>query len=174
MTTRLRVAEIGGGVGVVDATRETGLVGAVRPHVVAALTHHNRGARVLTSAAPPRRRQWRRRACGARLAAGQYASSGDVGVLEELKCYKSVVVARLGVVQDVGELLQVARTEKVRYVRHRLGGSHARSLGWFDGRAGPSGDDDARAPEPITAGAPPAQPRASSSHGRQTSTRDPM
>eukprot|EP00966_Prymnesium_polylepis_P253339 5855347-Prymnesium_polylepis.1 len=105
---RLRVAQVGARIRVEDALRQVRLVIAVGPYVLAALAHHDRRPRVL--------------------AARQDFARRDVGVLEQLECNKLVVAGRLRVVEDVGELLEVARPEQVGDVNHRLRGQQPQRL----------------------------------------------
>mmetsp|Transcript_66390 Transcript_66390/g.198308 ORF Transcript_66390/g.198308 Transcript_66390/m.198308 type:complete len:237 (-) Transcript_66390:192-902(-) len=104
----LRVAQVGARIRVEDALRQVRLVIAVGPYVLAALAHHDRRPRVL--------------------AARQDFARRDVGVLEQLECNKLVVAGRLRVVEDVGELLEVARPEQVGDVNHRLRGQQPQRL----------------------------------------------
>ncbi len=97
----LRVAQVGVGVGPVDALGERGLVVAVGEHVVAPMADHDGGAGVL--------------------APGQDHAGGDVGVLQQLERDEAVVVRRLGVVEDRRQLFQVRRAQQVGDVVHRLG-----------------------------------------------------
>ena len=59
--------------------------------VLAALAHDDRSAGVL--------------------AHGQYAASGDVGVLQQVECHEAVVWAGFGIVEDARELGEVGRPE---------------------------------------------------------------
>ena len=105
----LGVSKVSLHVGVVDAAREHLLVVAVGPHALALLSHDDGGAGIL--------------------APGEDHPGGDVGVLEKLEGDETVVAGRLGVLEDVGELLQVARAEEMRDVRHALLRDEAERLG---------------------------------------------
>ena len=83
----LRIAQVAAQIGIARAFRERGLVVAVGDDVAALLAHDDRGAGVL--------------------AHRQHAAGGDVGVLQEVKGDELVVVARLLVVEDRAELLQM-------------------------------------------------------------------
>jgi hypothetical protein len=76
---------------------------------VTALAHDDGGARVL--------------------ARGQNHARRDVRILQELKGDKAVVISSLGVLKDVGQLLEVAGTEKVTNLEHGLLGKKTESLG---------------------------------------------
>ena len=115
----LRVAQVEPGVGVVDTAADRLLVAAGGEHVLAALAHDDRGAGVL--------------------AHRQDAARGDVRVLEQVERDELVVVARLGVVEDVRELLQVRRAQVVRDVVHRGLGEQLAAP-----RARPAGSDARR------------------------------
>ena len=56
------------------------------------------------------------------LAHRQHAAGGDGRVLQQVERDEAVVVAGLGVVEDVAQLLQVARPQEVGDVAHRLAG----------------------------------------------------
>jgi hypothetical protein len=105
----LGVSKVSLDVGVVDAAREHLLVVALGPHALALFAHDDGGAGVL--------------------APGEDHPGGDVGVLEKLEGDETVVAGRLGVLEDVGELLQVARAEEMRDVRHALLRDEAERLG---------------------------------------------
>ena len=107
----LAVAEVALGVGVVDATSSRGLIMAVRPDAAALLAHDDRGSCVL--------------------AAGQHLPGCDVGVLEQLQGNKAVVGGRLVVLEDVGELLQVACERKRRSSTSYLGCSTVKNPNWW-------------------------------------------
>jgi hypothetical protein len=89
----LRIAEVLLEVGVPHALGDGGLVLAVGEDEAALLAHHDRRPGVL--------------------AHGQHAARGDVGVLQKVVGHELVVRGRLGVVEDGGELLQVARAQQV-------------------------------------------------------------
>ncbi len=99
----LRVAQVGLGVGVEDAARERRLV-------VAALVQTRWPFLPMTIAVPV---SWQRR---------QHHAGRDVGVLQHVERDEAVVRRRLGVVEDVAQLRQVAGAEQVRDVADRLGG----------------------------------------------------
>ena len=105
---KLRVTQVLLLVGVADAVRERGLVGAVRPDSSALLAHDDRRARVLTH--------------------GQDAAGRDVGVLEQVEGDETVVVGGVRIVEDRGELTQVAGTEQVVDVHERLLGKEPQTL----------------------------------------------
>ena len=95
----LRVAQVERCVRVVDALAQRDLVVARREHLLAALAHDDGGARVL--------------------AHGQHASRRDVGVLEQVEGDEAVVGARLGIVEDVAQLLEVPGSQQVLDVADR-------------------------------------------------------
>jgi hypothetical protein len=105
----LRVAQVVLRVGEIDALRERGLVTAAGPDLLAFFAHDDGGAGVL--------------------AKRQQARGGHVGVLEHRERHHAVVLARLGVIEDGGDLLQVLRPQEeidvveglVRQQRERLG-----------------------------------------------------
>ncbi len=96
----LGVAQVERGVGVVDAPGDGGLVAATGEHVLALLALDDGGAGVL--------------------AHREDAAGRDVGVLQQVEGHEAVVGRGLGVVEDVGELRQVAGAEQVRDVVHGL------------------------------------------------------
>ena len=81
------VAEVLLGVGLVDSAREGLGVVRVGPHLLALVAEDGGGAGVL--------------------AEGQDATGGDLGVAEESEGDVAVVVRRLGVLEDGGDLLKV-------------------------------------------------------------------
>ena len=85
------------------------LVVAVGPDEAALLAHHDRGAGVL--------------------AHRQHAARGDVGVLQKVVGDELVVRRRLRIVQDRGELLQVARPQQMVDVDEGLLGEAPQGLG---------------------------------------------
>jgi hypothetical protein len=89
----LRVAQVALQVGVPDPLRDRRLVVALRPDQAALLAHHDGGAGVL--------------------AHRQDAAGRDVGVLEEVVGDELVVRGRLRVVEDRGELPQMARAQEM-------------------------------------------------------------
>ncbi len=84
----LRIAQIAAQIGVAGAFAQGGLVVAVGEDVAALLAHDDRGAGVL--------------------AHRQDAAGGDVGVLQEIEGDELVIVARLLVVEDAAQLLEMA------------------------------------------------------------------
>jgi hypothetical protein len=105
----LRVAQVALLVGAVDAARErTGVVRAGEDPLPL-VPDDDGGASVLT--------------------AGQHAAGRDVRVLQQLERDEAVVVGRLGVAQDLGELLQVARAQQVRDVVHGVARQTLEPLG---------------------------------------------
>jgi hypothetical protein len=111
----LAVAQVRCEVGVVHAAGDGLLVtadtiGRGGEHELALLRLHDGGARVL--------------------AHRQHAAGGDVGVLQQVECYEAVVVAGLGVVEHVAQLLQVAGAQEVGDVAHRLLGDERECLGF--------------------------------------------
>ena len=94
----LRVAQVGGEVGVVDAPRDGLGIVTEGEHLLAFAANDHRGAGVL--------------------AHGQHTARGDVGVLEQLGGHEAVVVGGVGVFQDVAELLEVAGPQVVVDVVH--------------------------------------------------------
>lgn len=105
----LRVPEVLLHVRFVHASAQGGFVVSVGEHALAALAHDDGCARVL--------------------APGQDHARGDVCVFEELEGDEAIVVARLRVREDVGELLQVARAQEVRDVGHALPCDQGQRLG---------------------------------------------
>jgi len=105
----LGVAQVQLRVGVEHALAERKLVGALAEHLLAALAHDDRGARVL--------------------AHRQHAAGGDVGVLHQVEGHELVVRARLGILEDRAQLGQVGRTQVVRDVVHRGLGEELQRLG---------------------------------------------
>ena len=105
----LGVAQVQPGVGVVDPTAHGFLVAPGRQHVLTALAHDDR--------------------CPGVLAHGQDAARGDVRVLEQVERDELVVVARLRVIEDVRQLLEVRRAQVVRDVVHGGVGEQAQGLG---------------------------------------------
>lgn len=105
----LAVAQVEAGVRVVDAAGEGALVMALGEDVLPALAHDDRRARVLAHRQDPAR--------------------GDVRVLQQVEGDELVVVARLGVLEDLPQLSEVARAEVVRDVVHRGLGEQAQGLG---------------------------------------------
>ena len=85
------------------------LIVATCQHMLPALAHDDRRAGVL--------------------AHGQDAASGDVRVLEQVERDELVVVARLRVIEDVRQLLQVCRSQVVRDVVHGGVGEQSQGLG---------------------------------------------
>eukprot|EP01139_Manchomonas_bermudensis_P000432 Amastigsp_a429_239.p2 type:complete len:281 gc:universal Amastigsp_a429_239:971-1813(+) len=94
-----RVAQRGLGVRFVHPPRNRLLVTLVRPHILAFLADDVAVARVLA-----------RRELHAR---------GNVGVLEKLQGDKAVVLRRLGVLENVRELLKMRGAEQMRHVAER-------------------------------------------------------
>ena len=95
----LRVAQVALRVRVEHAARDVRLVLAVGHHAQPALAEADRRARVL--------------------AARQHHARRDVRVLEQLERDEPVVLARVGVVEDLAQLREVPRPQQVRDVRHR-------------------------------------------------------
>ena len=87
----LRIAQVATQIRVARALAQGGFVVAVADDVAAFLAHDDRGAGVL--------------------AHRQYAAGGDVGILEEIERDEFVVVAGFGVVEDIAQLLQMARPQ---------------------------------------------------------------
>ena len=98
----LRIAQVGARVSLVDAARQRRFVVAAGPHPLALLAEHDRRAGVLTR--------------------GQHHPGGDVGVLQHVESDEAVVRRRLGVVEDLAQLRQMAGTEEVRDVADGRGG----------------------------------------------------
>ena len=96
----LGVAEMRDAVGLIDAPGDRLLVAAAGEHVLPPLALDDGGPGVL--------------------AHRQHAAGGYAGVLEQVEGDETVVGRRLRIVEDVAELLQVAGTEQVRDVAHRL------------------------------------------------------
>jgi hypothetical protein len=105
----LRVAQVRGGVHLVDAARDRLLVAAAGEHVLPLLAHHDGGPGVLTG--------------------GQHAARRDVGVLEQLERDEPVVLRRLRILEDARQLRQVPRPQEVRDVPHRLARQQRERLG---------------------------------------------
>ena len=96
----LRVAQVVLGVSALNPRRKGRLVAAACPHAIALFTHHDGGPGVLT--------------------ARQDATRRDGCVLEQLTRHEAVVVARLRVLEDIGEASKVRRSKQMRDVPHRL------------------------------------------------------
>ena len=89
----LRIAQIALEIGVGDALAERRLVVAIGPDLAALLAHDDRGAGVL--------------------AHRQHAAGGDVGVLQQVVGDELVVRGRLGIVEDLRELGEMARAQQM-------------------------------------------------------------
>ena len=63
------------------------------------------------------------------LARRQDHARRDVGVLHQLEGDEAVVVRRLGILENLGELLEVARAEEMGDIPNRLGGQRDQRLG---------------------------------------------
>jgi hypothetical protein len=50
-----------------------------------------------------------------------FTGGGDRRVLQEVECDEAVVVGRFGIIEDLGELFEVAGAQVVRNVAHRFG-----------------------------------------------------
>mmetsp|Transcript_107968 Transcript_107968/g.287454 ORF Transcript_107968/g.287454 Transcript_107968/m.287454 type:complete len:685 (+) Transcript_107968:206-2260(+) len=96
----LGVPQVPLGVGLVDASGDVLLIPPVGEHMAATLGHHRRSPGVL--------------------ARGHDHPGGHAGVLQQLQGHEAVVRGRLGVLEDIGELLEVVRSEEVLYVDNRL------------------------------------------------------
>ena len=105
----LGVAEVEPGVGVVHALADRLAVVGAGEHALGLLAHHDRGAGVL--------------------AHRQHAAGGDVDVLEQVERDEAVVAGRLGVVDDLAQLGEVAGPQVVADVVHRLLGEPPDRLG---------------------------------------------
>ena len=90
------IAQIALGVGLVDAGGERRGVAAPGPHTLALLAHDDRGAGVL--------------------AHRQHPAGGDIGVLQQVVGDEPVVVRGFLVVEDGGELGEMARPQEMRDV----------------------------------------------------------
>ena len=108
----LAVAQVLLGIGAADARRDRRLVAALGKDLAAFLGDHDRGARVL--------------------AHRQHAAGGDIGVLQEIVGDEPVVRGRFRVVQDLGELGEVAGPQQVVDVDHRLLGERGQRRGLDD------------------------------------------
>ena len=93
----LRIAQIALQIRIARAFRERGLVIADGEHHAALLAHDDGRAGVL--------------------AHRQHAAGGDVGVLEEVVSDELVVIARLRIVEDLAQLLEMRRTQQMVDVR---------------------------------------------------------
>jgi len=82
--------------------------------------------------------------CTGVLAHREHAARGDVGVLEQVQGDELVVVAGLGVVEDLGDLGQVVTTEVVGDVVHRRLGEQTDGLGVHPQEGHPVGALDRR------------------------------
>jgi hypothetical protein len=89
----LRVAQVAAQVRVARAFGQRGLVVAVGDNVAALLAHDDRRPGVLTHR--------------------QHTAGGDIGVLQEIEGHELVIVARLLVIEDGAQLLQVPRPQIV-------------------------------------------------------------
>ena len=87
----LRIAQVTAQIRVARTFGERGLVVTIGDDAKTLLAHDDRGAGVL--------------------AHRQHAAGGDVGVLEEIKRHELVVVAGFLVFEDIGQLLQMARSQ---------------------------------------------------------------
>ena len=105
----LAVAQVARQVGVEHALGDRPLVAAAGEDELALLALDDRGAGVL--------------------AHRQHAAGGDRCVLEQVEGDEAVVVAGLRVVEDVAQLLQVARAQEVGDVAHRLARDQRQRLG---------------------------------------------
>ena len=105
----LGVAEVEPGVGVVHAPADRLAVVCAGEHALGLLAHHDRGAGVL--------------------AHRQHAAGGDVDVLEQVERDEAVVAGGLGVVDDLAQLGEVAGSQVVADVVHRLLGEPPDRLG---------------------------------------------
>ena len=117
---QLRIAQVALEVGVARAFGERRLVVAVGEHEAALLAHDDGGAGVL--------------------AHGQHAAGRDIGVLEKIVGHELVVVARLGIVEDRAQLLEMPgpqqminvaeggfgeRAQRLAFDHHELSAAHA-------------------------------------------------
>ena len=105
----LGVPQVRGLVRVVDPVGDRRLVAAPGEHELAFLALHDRGAGVL--------------------AHRQDTPGGDRCVLQQVESDEPVVVGGFGVVEDVAQLLEMARAQEVRDVVHCLGGEAADRFG---------------------------------------------
>ena len=121
----LRVAQVLLVVGALDAFGDGLLVTAVRHHEATLLAHDDRGAGIL--------------------AHRQDTACGDVGVFQKVEGDETVVRRRLGIVQDLGELVEMAGAQEMVDVDHRLLGQQAnrRAVDRQDLAAGKGLDADA-------------------------------
>ena len=107
----LRIAQVLFQVGVARAFGQRALVRTVGEHQAALLAHDDGGAGVL--------------------AHRQHAAGGDVGVLQEVVGDELVVGARLRVVEDVAQLLEVRRAQQVIDVGEGGLGQRAQGLAGY-------------------------------------------
>ncbi len=63
--------------------------------------------------------------CSGVLAHGQHPASCDSSVLQKIEGDESVVLARLGIVEDVAKLLKVAGAKEMSDLAHGFGGQGA-------------------------------------------------
>ena len=98
----LAVAQVRREVGLLDPGGDRRLVAAAGEHELALLALDDRGAGVL--------------------AHRQHAAGGDRGVLQQVEGDEPVVLAGLGIVEDLAQLGQVLGAQEVGDVVHRLGG----------------------------------------------------
>src|SRR6266508_1715146 len=108
----LRIAQVALEIGVARARGERGFVVAVGEDQAARLAHDDGGAGVL--------------------AHGQYAAGGDIGILEEIVGDELVVVARLRVLDDGAQLLEVPRAQQMVDIGERRLGEQAQRLALDD------------------------------------------
>ena len=94
----LRVAQVGFQIRLAHTRAQVRFVVRASEDVLALLAEDDRGAGVL--------------------ARRQYSTGGDVGVLQHLERDEAVVPRGFRIVDDVAELLEVARSEEVRDVAH--------------------------------------------------------
>ena len=96
----LRIAQVGLGVGAMDAPRQRLLLVAFHPHALALLAEHQRRAGIL--------------------AHRQHAARRDVGVLQQIQRDEPIVATRLRVVEDRAQGRQMPGTQQVRHIAERL------------------------------------------------------
>ncbi len=96
----MAVAQIGLGEGAADAGGERGRIAPAGPHPRPLLAHHDGGAGIL--------------------AHRQHLAGGDIGVLEEVEGDEAVIIRRLGVVEDVAQLLEMAGAQEMLAIDEAL------------------------------------------------------
>ena len=104
----LRIAQVLFLIGVADAFRDGALVLPIGPDHAALLAHDDGGAGVL--------------------AHGQHPARRDIGVLEQVIGHETIIAGGLGIVEDLGELGQMARAQQMVDVDHGLLGQKADRL----------------------------------------------